>query len=198
MSLPGASNPVLKIQGRYRQGFDYPWGINLPPRRWATIDVETWGRRTSTRQDLINACLTAAAAWGFGLSGPINPGDPFLQRALAGYRGEVELDIVDKYASLSMGILFPNWSNLIAAGAQVFTGIYSNSLTLSTFPENIAGVSLTTEDGSIASVPNPPPPNSAGTRGTLLERIVAQTLTNPGSIPAAPVNWPAANPGPSF
>ena len=164
----GQKNPVVKIEGTWAAGY-YDDGVWSVAKRYVTLNIRVWGRRTSTRQQLINACSRAFAAFGFHNL----PGDsPTLY-----WKVDLAVDVVDKFVEMTAGVFTAGAPDTL--WQRYFKDVYKIGLkNLANFAEDIGDVA------KIADGVNPRPPNGGGTRGTWAKRMVAQVLSNP-CVPAA-------------
>lgn len=162
----GLLNPVLKIQGRLRSGYNHTSLMSVATR-WYSVSFQVWGRRTSRRQDLINAIARAAAAFGF---------NDVQRTPTLYYNCSWDIDLVAKFASLTVGLMTSG------AFATVFTALFRDhqNLLVNNFPEDIQGVAKLSLDA------NPRPPYSDGCRADTYVRMVEQALSEPSTVPARP------------
>jgi hypothetical protein len=160
----GRTNPVLKIKGTLTNGYSYQ-SITELPKVSVGLTVEVWGRRTSTRKDLVNACIRAAAAYGFDAGA----GLPNLYESL-----DWSVNIVEKYARLQVSV------RVSGATTLIWHTVRSTGRSAYSPPESIAGVATIDRDH------NPRPPEGDGSRGGLLLRMVSQELSKPGRVPERP------------
>lgn len=168
----GINNPVVKIQGSYRFGLHSPGGnyaLFQYGHTYVGLAIQVWGKRTSTKQQLINACVQAALAFKFC--------DPRVRASYFKSDWVVHLD--KRYVELSMGAMIDgNTVSMISGAFDAGAAIGGGFQFFNAFPEGIPGVA---DD---ASTNNPRPP-TAGVRGTYVGRLALQALSQPCTAPLA-------------
>lgn len=167
----GKYNPVLKIKSRLRMGYDSPTMLGITPKRHVEITVQVWGRRSSTKQDLFKACARAAAAFGFG--------DVLSPTAKLYFRQNWDVDLVDRYVGLTVGLTLSGFVDNFYTWAtgRSFRDMWPTEN--GNFPEAINGVTTVLPDEN-------PRPEHSGARAGYFGRMVAQSLMNPATNPAQP------------
>lgn len=209
--LGGISGAIVKLRGTWRYGWTAPRGklidldsMNANCVRRMGVTVQAWGRRTTTRQQLIEAVIFGVQAYGFD-----DFRSPHLWEQM-----DLNVDLWDKFAQLDAGVMVDSAvANLAAllgdAPAErrptfgpdgVITGPGEDKEpiirklsgggrraldSLSTahdfinkkkFPDDIAGLTTT------KPVPNPRPLGGNGTREGL-EWLFAQVLLDQCQLP---------------
>lgn len=177
---------ISKVRGKWRTGWKRThllggWS------RWVSMNVEAWGSPGTSRAWPIICCLKMVAAFGF---------NDLLPNTSAFYDMDLEVDLWDKYASLSCGLFLAGVGENLAADLGALIGAGRDPLSVvnalggsvgpiqlgpTRFPEVIDGV--TSVDNTKR---NPVLPQSGGTRGTFVEALVTQALLKPCVTPPAP------------
>jgi hypothetical protein len=141
-----------------------------------TIDlhVQVWGSNKATRADLFKALLYVAANYTIlDTSGNFNPGD-FGRTAS---HLEAQIFLRQRTATLDTGIYADS-------GRAIFGSTGISTFWANLYYDSIAagGLTLLSTNGNFI---NPSPPNDSGTRGTFVERLVAQSLSTICATPTA-------------
>lgn len=129
-SIISEGKPIAEIQGRWRAGIHLADFLSpgVFAERYMNVSVRVKGRRHATRQDLINACVRVV--------GTFDKGVAFTDRAF--YRTDLEVDIVDKEASLSVGYTLSGVTGWVwALNGTLAPGI-EDGITRD-FPEDLEG-----------------------------------------------------------
>lgn len=172
----GRDNPIVKMKGNIQSGWDGRGRFFAFASWYVKMTIEVWGRRSTSREQLIKACARALASLGF--NGADNAGGFFGQARL--WHCNWNVDLFDRYASCTMGVA----ASGATEGARVWTGNAFNTRwrndIIADFPEQLDGVTTN------ADAPNPPPPNGDGSVGTSLVRMVTQILSSPATVPVRP------------
>ena len=169
---------IIKVEGTHHSGWDITTG--MLPGRHVVLEATVYGLRTTARVQLVNALEDIAATYGF-----LNPSNAGWWQA-----GELSVDIAKKQATLMMRMQISGLTNFVprwfpVIGAPANAGLRIGLGGANAYPEDLAppwAVNVPTQCIS--------PTNSRGTRGTYLERLVAQALSADCAFPAsAPASY---------
>ncbi len=197
------ANPILKIQGRYTQGYvDEKW-IGFA-NRYNSMTVEVWGIRTCPRAYLVSAAIKAALPYGF-------PIGLYTQDLNPGFSADITVDLTEKYAMFRVGYTtgggmlrstlgggpfdlinnFPEDKLKYAVQYAEFTPqAIRDSMMSQAMRDLMITLGLPAPGGGLPDKPaptdNPPLVNDNGSRGTFLEKLIAQRLMYPCELPRNP------------
>lgn len=167
---------IAKIKGSVRAGWDKRrLGFLDVAQRYVQATIQCWGRRTTTRRELIKACARALSSIGFKFADSADGIWPL-------YHCSWDIGLFDRYASVTMGCVASSYSDLLTLAMSNAGNRGWRSNIVADFPEFMEGITNNNQQQSA------PLPNCAGTVGTHVGRLVSQALSNPSTVPSRPTD----------